>query len=1078
MRILLAANASYVPPRGGATRSNIVWLEMLAAHGHQCRVVSALLGRDPEDRKRQIEEEELNVEILHSEPGYEVVRHGKLEVYAASEPAKRNEILREQIRTFSPDWVLVSSEDVGQVLLAEASRHAPGRVVYVAHTPQFLPFGPESWSPNPQGAALAKEAARVIVIGKHMAGYVETHLGRKAEVVHPPIYGAGPWPDLARFGEGLVTMINPSAIKGLPIFLEVARRMPHVRFGALPGWGTTAADRRALEALPNVTLLPNRRDIEDILRETRILLMPSLWYEGFGLIVMEAMLRGIPVVASDSGGLVEAKAGTGYVIPVRPIERYEPVYDERAMPRAVVPEQNPEPWVQALTDLTSSPALYEEESKRSREVAAAFVSAIDARGLERALEATARPMRILLAHNSLYYPAHGGGDRSNRLLIEALAGRGHTCRVVARLGGFGPEQHAGYLKDLADRNVPVLSADDGVVKFRLNGVEAHVLTNHPRLRAYFSRQIEEFAPDVILSSTDDPAQLMLEAAMESPARVVYLSRATLALPFGPDCAFPSATKTATLQRVDGAVGVSQYVADYMKKYGGVDAVHVPISLMEPGPEPPALGRIENEFVTLVNPCAVKGITILLALADRMPEITFAAVPTWGTNAADFAALNARPNIRVLPPVDNIDDLLARTRVLLVPSLWAEARSRIIVEAMLRGVPVLASDAGGIPEAKMGVPYLLPVRQIERYGGDVDEHMVPVAEVPDQDIGPWEAALRRVLTDPAHYEEISRKSRDAALDYVRNILNIGPFEAYLRDALARPRRRDQQPAKPQPSAEPHHSVLDKLSPEKRRLLALRLKKAMPPPARVDPWFPALALRPGASVRIFSFPHAGGGTAAFHGWSDRLPEVFSVSPVRLPGRESRTSEAPHRDMATLVEAIGGAIQEHTRTPFVFFGHSMGAGVAFELSRWLRRRGLPMPLALCVSGARAPQYRRNWTPPAELSDDELLQELRKRDGISPEVLGNEELMRVLLPPLKADTLLYQRWSYTEDDPLPCPINAYGGAEDENVTREHLEAWREQTCASFALRIFPGGHFYLRRQQSEFLDALGRDLDDLRRS
>ncbi|HWR51153.1 MAG TPA: alpha/beta fold hydrolase [Bryobacteraceae bacterium] len=1076
MRILLAANASYVPPRGGATRSNLVWLEALAAHGHECRVVSALLGRNPAERKRQLDKEELHVEVLHAEDGYEVMRHGKLEVHAASEPARRNEILREQIRTFQPDWVLVSSEDVGQVLLAEASRFAPGRVVYLAHTPQFLPFGPESWSPNPQGAALAREAARVIVIGKHMAGYVERHLGRKAEIVHPPIYGSGPWPNLARFGQGLVTMINPSAIKGLPIFLEVARRMPHVRFGALPGWGTTAADRRALEALPNITLLANRRDISDILRETQILLMPSLWYEGFGLIVMEAMLRGIPVVASDSGGLLEAKAGTGYVIPVRPIESYEPVYDERAMPRAVTPPQDVEPWVAALAALTGNRALYDEESKRSREAAAAFVAALDPRALERSLERAAQPMRILLAHNSLYYPAHGGGDRSNRLLVEALAAGGHTCRVVARLGNFGEEEHAQYVKDLSARGVTIVSADDGIVALRLNGVEAHVLTNHPRLRAYFAKQIQEFAPDVIISSTDDPAQLMLEAALESPARVVYLARATLALPFGPDCAFPSASKTATLQLVDGAVGVSQYVADYMRKYGGMDAVHVPISLMEPGPEPAALGRIENEFVTLVNPCAVKGITILLALADRMPDVTFAAVPTWGTNATDFAALSARPNIRVLPPVDDIDDLLSRTRVLLVPSLWAEARSRIIVEAMLRGVPVLASDAGGIPEAKMGVPYLLPVRQIEHYRGDVDEHMVPVADVPEQDLGPWEAALRRVLTDAAHYEDVSRASRAAALDYVRNVLSIRPFESYLRDALARPRRRDREAMKAAPAQEPPRSALEKLSPEKRRLLALRLKKAPASQAGMNAWFPALELRPGASIRLFAFPHAGAGAAAFHGWNEKLPGAFSVCPVRLPGRESRSSEAPHREMCALVEAIGSAIEQHTGTPFAFFGHSMGAGVAFGVARWLRRKSLPIPVALCVSGARAPQYRRNWTPPQEPSDEEIVSELRKRDGMPSEVLDDPELMRLLLPPLKADTFLYRNWSYTEEPPLPCPIRAYGGAEDENVAREHLEAWREQTCGSFAMRIFPGGHFYLRTHQSEFLDALGRDLDELR--
>jgi medium-chain acyl-[acyl-carrier-protein] hydrolase len=230
-------------------------------------------------------------------------------------------------------------------------------------------------------------------------------------------------------------------------------------------------------------------------------------------------------------------------------------------------------------------------------------------------------------------------------------------------------------------------------------------------------------------------------------------------------------------------------------------------------------------------------------------------------------------------------------------------------------------------------------------------------------------------------------------------------------------------------------------------------------------------------LFAFPHAGAGTAAFHRWNDGLPGAYSTCPVRLPGRESRSTEAPHREMSTLVDALGKAIEPHTRAPFAFFGHSMGAGVAFELARWLRRRGLPGPLALCVSGARAPQFRRNWAPGPEPSDEEMLADLRKREGMPPEVLDDPELMRLLLPPLKADTSLYRKWSYTEEDPLPCPIRAYGGDSDPHVTREHLEAWREQTCGSFEVRMFPGGHFYLRARRAEFLEALGGDLDEIRR-
>ena len=101
------------------------------------------------------------------------------------------------------------------------------------------------------------------------------------------------------------------------------------------------------------------------------------------------------------------------------------------------------------------------------------------------------------------------------------------------------------------------------------------------LRDYFARQVEAFQPDVILASTDDSAQLLLEVALRSPnARVVYLARATLALPFGPDCAFPSEAKTERIRAADAVIGVSQYVADYIREHASIGAVHVPISLME------------------------------------------------------------------------------------------------------------------------------------------------------------------------------------------------------------------------------------------------------------------------------------------------------------------------------------------------------------------------------------------------------------------------------------------------------------------------------------------------------------------
>src|SRR5262249_19342259 len=241
----------------------------------------------------------------------EMQRHESIAVLAIDDPGRRVQVLRREIQEFRPDWVMVSSEDLGHALLRESNHAAPGRVVYLAHTPQFFPFGEAAWNPEPQAAKLVEQAAGVVAIGHHMARYIEEALGREAAVIHPPIYGRGPFENYANFEQGLITMINPCAVKGIAVFLESASRLPQLEFGVVPGWGTTSEDRRALSRLENVKILPNARQIDEVLAQTRVLLMPSLWYEGFGLIVMESLLRGIPVVSSDSGGLVEAKRGTG-----------------------------------------------------------------------------------------------------------------------------------------------------------------------------------------------------------------------------------------------------------------------------------------------------------------------------------------------------------------------------------------------------------------------------------------------------------------------------------------------------------------------------------------------------------------------------------------------------------------------------------------------------------------------------------------------------------------------------------------------------------------------------------------------
>ncbi len=168
----------------------------------------------------------------------------------------------------------------------------------------------------------------------------------------------------------------------------------------------------------------------------------------------------------------------------------------------------------------------------------------------------------------------------------------------------------------------------------------------------------------------------------------------------------------------------------------------------------------------------------------------------------------------------------------------------------------------------------------------------------------------------------------------------------------------------------------------------------------------------------------------------------------------------------------IREYLDVPFAFFGHSMGAAIAFELARALRRSGTQMPLALFTSAARAPQFRKNYTPAPDPADSDFFEELRRLEGLPSTVLDQPEALEILMPALRADARLYRRYVYHAEPPLHLPIFTYAGRADPNVRPEHMERWREQTTSRFEHREFEGGHFYLQSSRDEFLAALEADL------
>ena len=374
-------------------------------------------------------------------------------------------------------------------------------------------------------------------------------------------------------------------------------------------------------------------------------------------------------------------------------------------------------------------------------------------------------MKILLLQDKVYLPSFGGGNKANRLLLEALARNGHECVVVspALISRAGPSSEPEFHAEMAARNIDVQSSQVGIFTYRYRGVriEAMNFSSNDRYRDFVTHRISQFSPDAILVS-DDKERVLLECAVRAGReRVVLLLQTIVHLPFGPLSTQDSERQAQLISEAGAIVVISRFLQEYLQKYGGLSSHRIPMPVYGDGPFP-ALGRFDRGFVTMINPCPEKGLAIFLALAREFTGVEFAAVPTWGADKSVLTALREAPNVRMLEPADDVEKILRQTRILLVPSLWPETFGYVVPEAMVRGIPVLASNIGGLPEAKLGVDYLLPA---------------PSSELLPSDITPWSNALRELLSSVEIYQRCSADSREAAMKFVSGV-SVTPFEELL------------------------------------------------------------------------------------------------------------------------------------------------------------------------------------------------------------------------------------------------------------------------------------------------------------
>jgi surfactin synthase thioesterase subunit len=238
-----------------------------------------------------------------------------------------------------------------------------------------------------------------------------------------------------------------------------------------------------------------------------------------------------------------------------------------------------------------------------------------------------------------------------------------------------------------------------------------------------------------------------------------------------------------------------------------------------------------------------------------------------------------------------------------------------------------------------------------------------------------------------------------------------------------------------------------------------------------WFirPQPKLAPAA--RLICLPYAGGSAATYVPWAKSLPREVELIALQPPGRGSRMAETPHTQMAPLVADLMRVFPRITDRPYVLFGHSLGSRVAFEVTLQCQLKGIPLPARLVASGSRAPYLTKSEPAIYDLPDAQFIEQLRVLDGTPEEVLNNSELIQWLLPLLRADFRIADTHRAPRN-PLNCPLTVLAGTEDETVSAQEVEGWRELTSRECDIHWVTGGHFFVERNREWVLERVNAIL------
>lgn len=242
-----------------------------------------------------------------------------------------------------------------------------------------------------------------------------------------------------------------------------------------------------------------------------------------------------------------------------------------------------------------------------------------------------------------------------------------------------------------------------------------------------------------------------------------------------------------------------------------------------------------------------------------------------------------------------------------------------------------------------------------------------------------------------------------------------------------------------------------------------------------------------VRLFCFPHAGGGTSQFYRWQRLLGDAVTLVPVRLPGRESRLHEPPAASLEQLATVVASTLAALPPGPLVLLGYSFGAHLAYHVASRLPSSGAAAPRGLIVVASNAPGHQpaagagagpavnaagqrgqtdqaglrnRPQAGPAiaDLPDAQLIEHLHgKYGGIPAAIRQDPAWLAAVVPALRADLRMLESSIRLPSQRLACPVLALGGRDDAYVLPAGLAAWGAVTHQGVTVQRFPGGHFFL---------------------